>query len=121
MAKTILIVEDDVLSMILFNDILQKQGYETVQSTDGSDFLDIVNERRPDLIIMDIQLPKRSGLELIKELKADEQLKNIPVIALTAHAMKRFEKKIRDAGFDDHITKPISVPLFIEMVAKHLS
>ena len=72
MAKSVLIVEDNELNMKLFNTLLQELGYETVQSTDGSEFLEVVNECRPDLIIMDIQLPERSGLELTKELKAEE-------------------------------------------------
>ena len=121
MAKTILIVEDHELNMKLFNDLLQARGYETLQSTDGSDVLDIAREQNPDLIIMDIQLPERSGLELTKDLKADDDLKHIPVVAVTAFAMKGDEEKILEGGCDDYIAKPISVPQFLETVKKHLS
>ena len=121
MAHTILIVEDNDLNMKLFNKLLQAHGYETVQSIDGSDVMEIANERRPDLIIMDIQLPERSGLELTRMLKANEELKHIPVVAVTAFAMQGDEKKIRQAGCDDYIAKPILVPMFLETVAKHLS
>lgn len=121
MAKTILIVEDDALCMRLFNDLLQAQGYETIQSIDGSDVLQIARERVPDLILMDIQLPERSGLEITKDLKADEELKHIPVVAVTAFAMKGDEQNVLEAGCDGYIAKPISVPTFLEKVAKHLS
>ncbi len=121
MSKTILIVEDNELNMKLFNDLLQAHDYDTIQSIDGSDVLQIARERVPDLIIMDIQLPERSGLEITKDLKADEGLKHIPVVAVTAFAMKDDENKILEAGCDGYIAKPISVPTFLETVAKHLS
>ena len=121
MAKTILIVEDNDLNMKLFNDLLQAHGYETVQTMDGRDVLELARENRPDLIIMDIQLPEISGLEVTKMLKADDDLKGIPVIAVTAFAMKGDEEKIREGGCEGYIAKPISVPTFLETVAKFLS
>ncbi len=121
MAKTILIVEDSELNMKLFNDLLQSRGYKILQSIDGSDALDIAREQNPDLIIMDIQLPERSGLELTKDLKTDDGLKHIPVVAVTAFAMKGDEEKILEGGCDEYIAKPISVPRFLEAIAKHLS
>lgn len=121
MAKTILIVEDNDLNMKLFNDLLQAHGYETMQTMDGRDVLQMVRERRPDLIIMDIQLPEISGLEVTKTLKADDSLKDIPVIAVTAFAMKGDEEKIREGGCEGYIAKPISVPTFLETVAKFLN
>lgn len=121
MAKTILIVEGNELNMKLFNDLLQARSYETLQSIDGSDALDIAREQAPDLIIMDIQLPERSGLELTKDLKAVDDLMHIPVVAVTAFAMKGDEEKILEGGCDDYIAKPISIPLFLETVKKHLS
>ncbi len=96
-------------------------GYETVLSIDGSDILEIASERRSDLIIMDIHLPGRSGLELTKKLTADEDVKYVLVVAVTAFAMRGDEKKIREADCNDYIPKPISVPTFLETVAKHLS
>ncbi len=117
MAKIILIVEDDELSMKLATDLLQAHGYDTLQSVDGKDTLQLAREHHPDLIIMDIQLPEISGMEYTKMLKADEGLKDIPVLAVTAFALKGDEEKILEAGCDGYIAKPISVPLFLETVA----
>jgi two-component system, cell cycle response regulator DivK len=121
MPKTILIVEDNELNMKLFNDLLQAHGYNTVQAMDGRVVLDMARDTKPDLILMDIQLPEISGLEVTKMLKADDSLKSIPVIAVTAFAMKGDEEKIRDGGCEGYIAKPISVPSFLETVAKFLS
>jgi two-component system cell cycle response regulator DivK len=120
MSKTILIVEDNELNMRLFNDLLQANGYNTVKSVDGSDAIDLTRENMPDLIIMDIQLPGMSGMEITELLKADEDLKHIPVIAVTAFAMKGDEDKIMQAGFASYIAKPVSVPSFLENVSKLL-
>ena len=120
MAKTILIVEDNALNMKLFDSILESNGYETIKSIDGNDVLEIARERRPDLIIMDIQLPHRSGLDITRDLKADDALKHIPVIAVTAFAMKEDESKILEAGCSDYIAKPVSVPTFLKTVARQL-
>ena len=121
MAKTILIVEDNDLNMKLFNDLLQAHGYNTLQTMDGRDVMSIAHEHKPDLILMDIQLPEISGLEVTKMLKADDGLKSIPVIAVTAFAMKGDEEKIRDGGCEGYIAKPISVPTFLDTVAKFLN
>lgn len=118
MAKKILIVEDNDLNMKLFNDLLQAHGYETVQTVDGRDALKLAREHSPDLILMDIQLPEISGLEVTKMLKADDDLKGIPVIAVTAFAMKGDEEKIREGGCEGYIAKPISVPHFLETIKK---
>jgi len=120
MSRTILIVEDNELNMKLFNDLLQAHGYNTVQSVDGMDVLSLAREHRPDLILMDVQLPKVSGLAHTMALKADDELKDIPVIACTAYAMKGDEAKILDAGCDGFIAKPISVPSFLATIAQHL-
>ncbi len=120
-AKTVLIVEDNDLNMKLFNDLLQAHGYNTIQTMDGRDVLKLARENRPDLILMDIQLPEISGLEVTKMLKADDDLKSIPVVAVTAFAMKGDEEKIREGGCEGYIAKPISVPTFLETVSKHLS
>ncbi|MGB0682019.1 MAG: response regulator [Magnetovibrionaceae bacterium] len=121
MSKTILIVEDNELNMKLFNDLLQAHGYETVQTKDGRAALQLARDHRPDLILMDIQLPEISGLEVTKMLKADDDLKGIPVIAVTAFAMKGDEEKIREGGCEGYIAKPISVPTFLETVNKFLN
>ena len=120
MPKTILIVEDNDLNMKLFNDLLQAHGYNTLQTKDGREVIKLAQENRPDLILMDIQLPEISGLEITKVIKADEDLKDIPVIAVTAFAMKGDEEKISEGGCEGYIAKPISVPNFLETVAKFL-
>jgi two-component system, cell cycle response regulator DivK len=116
MPKTILIVEDNELNMKLFHDLLEAHGYNTLQTRDGLKALDIAREYRPDLILMDIQLPEVSGLEVTKWLKEDDDLRDIPVIAVTAFAMKGDEEKIREGGCEAYISKPISVVSFIETV-----
>ncbi len=119
--KRVLIVEDNELNMKLFHDLLEAHGYATLQTRDGMDALRIAREERPDLILMDIQLPEVSGLEVTRWLKEDEALKSIPVIAVTAFAMKGDEEKIRQGGCEDYISKPISVTKFLEAVRRHLS
>ena len=121
MSKTILIVEDNELNMKLFNDLLQAHGYSTVQTMDCRDAIKLAREHSPDLVLMDIQLPEISGLEVTKMLKADDDLKHIPVIAVTAFAMKGDEEKIREGGCEGYIAKPISVPTFLETINKFLS
>ncbi|MEQ9325980.1 MAG: response regulator [Rhodospirillales bacterium] len=121
MAKKILIVEDNELNMKLFNDLLQAHGYETLQSKDGKEALKLARDNMPDLILMDIQLPEISGLEITRMLKEDEGLKHIPVIAVTAFAMKGDEEKIREGGCEGYIAKPISVGNFLETVASFLN
>ena len=114
--KKILIVEDNELNMKLFHDLLEVHGYETLQTKDGREALQLAREHRPDLILMDIQLPEVSGLEVTKWIKADDELKAIPVIAVTAFAMKGDEEKIRSGGCEAYIAKPISVNSFLETI-----
>lgn len=121
MSKTVLIVEDNELNMKLFKDLLEAHGISTLETQDGNAVLDIAEEHNPDLILMDIQLPEISGLDVTKSLKAHEKLKHIPVIAVTAFAMKGDEEKIREGGCEDYISKPISVMDFIGKVQKHLN
>lgn len=116
MAKTILIVEDNDLNMKLFHDLLEAHGYATLQTKDGMEALKIAREKRPDLILMDIQLPEVSGLEVTKWIKEDDDLRTIPVVAVTAFAMKGDEEKIRQGGCEAYIAKPISVAQFLETV-----
>jgi two-component system, cell cycle response regulator DivK len=118
--KTILIVEDNELNMKLFNDLLEAHGYATLKTRDGIEAIKIARAHRPDLIIMDIQLPEISGLDVTKWLKEDDDLRAIPVIAVTAFAMKGDEEKIREGGCQDYIAKPISVTKFLETIEKHL-
>ena len=120
-AKTVLVVEDNELNMKLFHDLLEAHGYNILQTKDGMEALRIAREHKPDLILMDIQLPEVSGLEVTKWIKEDENLKSIPVIAVTAFAMKGDEEKIRDGGCEAYIAKPISVTNFLETVQRFLN
>ena len=119
-ARTVLIVEDNELNMKLFHDLLDAHGYKTLQTRSGMEALKIAREQRPDLILMDIQLPEVSGLEVTKWLKDDEELREIPVIAVTAFAMKGDEQRIRQGGCEAYISKPISIGTFLETVRRYL-
>jgi two-component system cell cycle response regulator DivK len=118
--KTILIVEDNDLNMKLFHDLLEAHGYRILQTKDGMESLKLARQHRPDLILMDIQLPEVSGLEVTKWLKEDDELRSIPVIAVTAFAMKGDEEKIREGGCEAYIAKPISVAHFLQTIARFL-
>ncbi len=116
MAQKILVVEDNELNLKLFCDLLRAHGYEAEPVRDGREAVERTRAFGPDLIIMDIQMPHVSGLELIEQLKADEELKAIPVMAVTAYAAKGDEERIRDAGAEGYVSKPISVMKFVEAV-----
>ena len=116
--KTVLIVEDNELNMKLFHDLLDAHGYKTIQTRDGLEALDLARKHHPDLILMDIQLPEVSGLEVTKWLKDDDDLCHIPIIAVTAFAMKGDEDRIRSGGCQAYISKPISVVTFLETVSR---
>jgi two-component system, cell cycle response regulator DivK len=120
MAKTVLIVEDNELNMKLFQDLLEAHGYSTIGTRNGIETLDLARKHQPDLILMDIQLPEVSGLEVTKWLKDDPELKFIPVIAVTAFAMKGDEGRIREGGCEAYLSKPISVGKFLETVRHFL-
>ena len=120
MAKTVMIVEDNELNMKLFHDLLDAHGYRTLQTRNGMDALRIARDRRPDLILMDIQLPEVSGLEVTKWLKEDDELRQIPVVAVTAFAMKGDEERIRQGGCEAYISKPISVGTLIDTVRRFI-
>jgi two-component system cell cycle response regulator DivK len=114
--KTVLIVEDNELNMKLFNDLLEAHGYRVLQTREGLSALDIARKHKPDLILMDIQLPEVSGIEVTKWLKEDDDLRSIPVVAVTAFAMKGDEQKIREGGCEAYISKPISVASFMTTI-----
>ncbi len=116
--KTVLVVEDNDINMRLFHDVLEMRGYNILQAKDGMEGWRIAREQRPDLIIMDIQLPDVSGLEVTKWLKDDETLKSIPVIAVTAFAMAGDEEKILEGGCDHYLVKPISISNFLQTVER---
>ncbi|CAM5766914.1 response regulator [Labrys miyagiensis] len=120
MAKKVLIVEDNELNMKLFHDLLEAHGYDIVETRSGVDVMNLARQHRPDLILMDIQLPEVSGLEVTRWLKDDDDLKSIPVVAITAFAMKGDEERIRQGGCEAYLSKPISVAKFIETVRSFL-
>ena len=120
MPKKVLIVEDNELNMKLFHDLLEAQGYDILETREGLQALSLAREHRPDLILMDIQLPEISGLEVTKWLKEDDELSHIPVVAVTAFAMKGDEERIREGGCEAYLSKPISVTLFLDTVKKFL-
>ena len=120
MTKTVLIVEDNELNMKLFNDLLEAHGYVTVQTRNGMEAIELARLHRPDLILMDIQLPEVSGLQVTQWIKNDEELKHIPVIAITAFAMKGDEEKMRAGGCEAYLSKPISVVKFLETVKNYI-
>ena len=121
MSKTVMIVEDNELNMKLFNDLLEAHGYATIQTKSGVEAVELARRHRPNLILMDIQLPEVSGLEVTQWLKDDEELRAIPIIAITAFAMKGDEEKIRQGGCEAYLSKPISVTKFLETVRNYVS
>ncbi len=118
MPKKVLIVEDNELNMKLFTDLLAAHGYETKQTREGLKAIKLAKSFKPDLILMDIQLPEVSGLEVTKWIKDDRATADIPVVAVTAFAMKGDEKRIRDGGCSAYISKPISISSFLKTIRK---
>ena len=116
MGQKILIVEDNELNLRLFCDLLRAHGFEVEPVRDGREALERAREFEPELVIMDIQMPHITGLELIEQIKADEELRPIPIMAVTAYAAKGDEERIRDAGARGYVSKPISVMKFVEAV-----
>ena len=117
MTKRVLVVEDNELNLRLFCDLLGAHGYQTEPVRDGREAIERARSFAPDLVIMDIQLPHVSGLELIRAFKDDEALKIVPIMAVTAYAAKGDEDRIREAGVQAYVSKPISVMRFVEAVA----
>lgn len=120
-SKKVLIVEDNELNMKLFHDLLDAQGYETLQTREGLQALALARQHRPDLILMDIQLSGMDGLEATRRLKADLATRDIPVVAVTAYAMPGDREKALAAGCAGYITKPLDTATFVEQVAAYLT
>jgi two-component system, cell cycle response regulator DivK len=118
--KRILVVEDNALNLELVREILTDEGYEVLEAADGAAGVAIATSERPALILMDLQLPELDGLEAVRILRADPRLADIPILAVTAHAMKGDDEKARAAGCDGFITKPIQVRDFAAKVAEFL-
>ena len=115
-ARSVLVVEDNELNMRLFCDLLESLGYKTFQCRDGGRAVDIARAEKPDLIVMDIQLPEVSGLDITRWLKDDDELRDIPVLAVTAFAMRADEQRVREAGCEGYLSKPIQIASFIRAV-----
>lgn len=120
MTKHIFIVDDNPINLKLTSSVLELEGYEVTQAVDAEQAVELLQERIPDLILMDLSLPGKDGLTLTSELKNDARFKDVPIIALTAFAMLGDEKKAREAGCDGYITKPIDTREFPLTVAAHL-
>lgn len=120
MKKRILIVEDNDLNLKLFRDLLTAHGYDTIETKEGLEAIRLTKNQRPDLILMDIQLPEVSGLDITRRLKSDDDICDIPIIAVTAFAMKDDEEKILSAGCEAYISKPISIVPFLNTVRRFL-
>lgn len=120
MGQKILVVEDNELNLKLFCDLLRAHGYEAEPVRDGREAVARARDFAPDLVVMDIQMPHVSGLELIEAMKMDAELMTTPIMAVTAYAAKGDEERIRDAGAEGYVSKPISVVKFVEAVAELL-
>lgn len=120
MAKKILIVEDNDLNLKLFRDLLGANGFQTYETKEGIEAISMTRNVMPDLIIMDIQLPEISGLDITKKIKADRDIRHIPVVAVTAFAMKDDEEKILAAGCEAYLSKPIAIDTFLSTVRRFL-
>lgn len=118
--KKIMIVEDNELNMRLFRDLLAAHGYSTIETRDGLRALDLAKTEKPDLILMDIQLPHVSGLDVTRWMKADEETCDIPIIAVTAFAMRGDEERIREGGCQSYLSKPIQVSSFIKTIREFI-
>ena len=120
MSKKILIVEDNDLNLKLFRDLLGANGYSTFETREGIEAVAMTRHVQPDLIIMDIQLPEISGLDITRKIKADSAMRHIPVIAVTAFAMKDDEDKILSAGCEAYLSKPIAIDDFLRTIRRFL-
>lgn len=120
MTIRILIVDDNPTNLKLAAEVLEMEGYSTTRATDAEEAQEMLQQTTPDLILMDIALPGMDGLTLTRKLKADERLKHVPVIALTASAMKGDDRKALDAGCVGYITKPIDTRKLAQQVAAFL-
>lgn len=115
--KTITLVEDNAMNLFLFQDLLEYKNYKVIAISDGNLVMDSLRKNIPDLVIMDIRLNNMSGLDIVSQMKQDEQLAQIPVIAITAYASKNDEERILKAGCNAFIAKPIDIDDFYNIVA----
>ena len=121
MSELILIVEDNEKNMKLARDLLQYHGFATIEATNGEDGIALARDRRPALVLMDIQLPGMDGVNALEQLRTDAMTARIPVVAMTASVMKEDRERFDKAGFDGFITKPIDVRAFPQQVRDHIA
>ena len=117
--EQILVVEDNEKNMKLFRDVLQAKGYSALEAWTGEEAVALAADRTPDLILMDVQLPGIDGIEALGRIRADERTAEIPVLALTAQAMRGDRERFLDAGFDGYISKPVDVLEFVQTVERY--
>ena len=117
--ERVLVVEDNEKNMKLFRDVLEATGYRTLEATTGGRAVELAAERVPDLVLMDIQLPDIDGVEALSRLRADERTSSIPVLALTAQAMRGDRERFLGAGFDGYLAKPVDVVELVGAVRRH--
>ncbi len=120
MAQTILIAEDDEKNRKLLRDLLEVHGFRTLETRDGQEAVAMALQQRPDLILMDIQMPVLNGLEALARLKADERTRDLPTVAVTSFAMRGDKERFAEAGFDRVIIKPIEIKEFLKIIASLL-
>lgn len=120
MGERILVVEDDPQNSYLIGFILERAGYEVVSATDGEQAIDEVEKAKPDLILMDMLLPKMNGYEATRRIKSQSEYKDIPIVALTAYSMKGDREKILESGSDGYISKPIDPETFVSEMQEYL-
>ncbi len=119
--STVLIVEDNEMNVRLFSDLLKSKGYGVIACTDSTKAVQTIKENRPDVVLMDIQMPEISGLELTKRIRADKSIRETKIVAVSAFAMDEDIERIRAAGCDDYISKPIEINSFFKTVEQYAS
>jgi len=118
-SRQVLVVEDNARNMRLFCDVLQASGYRTLEATTGEQAVDLVFEHRPDLVLMDIQLPDIDGVEALGRVRADDGFASVPILALTAQAMEGDRERFLAAGFDGYLSKPVDIAEFVATVKRY--
>jgi len=120
MAGLILIIEDEQMNLTLVRDLLKVSGYSTIEATNGEEGVELARTEKPDLILMDIQMPEMDGLEATRILKTDASTSNIPIVALTSYAMKGDKEKVLNTGCDGYLAKPFNIQELLKEVMKYI-
>jgi len=118
--KTILVAEDNLVNREVIREMLEAWGFRVLEAPDGQQALLAAKKQRPDLVLMDIQMPGHDGFSVMRQIRSDAEIKAIPILALTAYAMRGDSEKALSAGFDGYITKPIDMELLRDEITRHL-